>query len=167
MMDYYSEFPAPSVEEVIKDVTHEIYRGSSIDTEGIVLKNIKPSVIRKSILVALERIGGHSSLGSFTGYAMFGKKKLIHNTSIAIIEERFKYLTFKTIATTICKITRLYKQVVHNLYKPGGDGYRAAQADFNHMVIESCRTSYLNHRSLPPINITKSSNSVTQSTSQS
>lgn len=147
MMDYYSDFPAPPVDKVITDVSQELYRDVS-------KKHIKPSVMRKNILIALDRIGGHSQLGSFTGYIVFGKKELIHKSSLTIDEERLKCLTFKTLATTVYTLVCLHNAVIHNRYKPGGEGYHEAETDFHHMVVDLHHSSYLDE-SLPPIDVDK------------
>lgn len=147
MMDYYSNFPAPPVVQVIKDVSQELYRDIS-------KQHIKPSVMRKNILIALDRIGGHSNLGSLTGYALFGKKDLIHKSSLVLAEERLKCLTFKTLATTVYTLVCLHNEVIHNRYKPGGEGYHEADMDFHHTAVESHLSSYLDE-SLPPIDMHK------------
>ncbi len=75
MMDYYSEFPAPPNYKVIHEVSLELYKKYPQDT-----LNVEMLKLQKYIKQSLEDMGGHSRLGSYTGYIVFGKHDLIQRT---------------------------------------------------------------------------------------
>lgn len=122
-MDYYSDFPAPSEDIVISEVSK--YVKSTHD------KNAKIATIIKYTKESLDEIGGSKNLGSMTGYLVFSKKELISKTIKKLDICQHKYLSFKTLVQIILIYINLHNLVLHNRYKPLGEGYYEAEIDFN------------------------------------
>ena len=122
MMDYYSDFPAPPETEIIQDITSKL---STLDKYKS--KNI--FTIKRCVKTALEDMGGHKSLGSFSGYVVFSKKELIQRTEQLL--DNYRMVTFRTVVKIVIALNNTYNVILHNRYKPNGIGYHEAKIDYN------------------------------------
>ena len=142
MMDYYSDFPAPPEDEVIRDVTKELLKILG-DTSH------KETVIEKCVKEVLYELGGLSALGSYTGYYVLTRNNLIESSLKKMKTYKARYLKFKTVVKMTIALDRLYDDVLHNRYKPEGQGYIEAKQDFtDHQT--TTKGTYIDE-SLPPI----------------
>ena len=121
MMDYYSDFPPPPESEIITNVAEELW-----STLHFSLKKMKKIVKR-----VLNDMGGVSSLGSFTGYCVFGRKQLINNCIKYIKTNGTNFITFKSVVLIVLMLNQWYKYICHMRYQPEGVGYYEAEEDFN------------------------------------
>ena len=111
-MDYYGDFPAPPETEIIKDITSKL---STLDKYKE--KNI--FTIKKCVKKSLEDMGGHKSLGSFSGYLVFSKKELMQRTEQLL--DNSKIVKFRTIVKIVMALNNTYNIILHNRYKPNMD----------------------------------------------
>lgn len=123
MMDYYSDFPAPPETEVIQDITSKLATQEKYKSRNIF-------TIKKKVKKALEDMGGHKSLGSYSGYVVFSKKELIQRTE-QLLDNSNKMVTFRTIVKIVIALNNTYNVILHNRYKPNGIGYHEAKLDYN------------------------------------
>ena len=128
MMDYYSDFYPPSEEDVINEVTTILLNDNRYKSKNAL-------IVKKTVKKALKNMGGHSSLGSLTGYMVFTKKELITKSQQLLAEPLLKLLKFKTIVKIIITMTSIYNNTLHNRYKPYGIGYYEAKKSFNEQKI--------------------------------
>lgn len=143
MMDYYSDFPAPPEQEVIKDVVKVVSK---------IYDSSKKTTIEKCVKEVFDELGGHSALGSYTGYCVFTRNNLIERSIEKMKTFRVRYLQFRTVVKIIIILERIYVDVLHQRYKPNGQGYYEARKDFieKRTSTRIPTTSYLKE-SLPPI----------------
>ena len=144
MMDYYGDFPAPPLEQIVPEISKELYKE--------VPNYTKHSVVKKHIIQAIDDIGGHANLGSYTGYLVFGKKDVIQRSLLLLKQEKqLKYLKFKTFAKIVYTLIVIHNKITDERFKPGGEGYNESKKRFNDNLNSISSTSYI-HISLPPIN---------------
>lgn len=127
MLDYYSDQIPPSNQDIINSISKEI-------SELKPHKHIRR--IRYIVKYQLRKMG-RDSLGSLSGYLMFGRRMLLMKCINTINKNK---LSLKTIFHVIILFNRLYKFILHERYKPNGVGY-----------IECLHDYYNKALSLPPI----------------
>ena len=99
MLDYYSQYPCPPEDVIIHDILEIVSKKYCLNKKKI--ENI--------IKTELISNGGISSMGSFTGYHVFGKKELLNKTLNVL--KTYKNITFKNTVKCIMIILKLYKKV--------------------------------------------------------
>ena len=134
MMEYYTEFPAPAEKDVILNISDVIIHEYDIDKK-------KHSAVNKLVKEELKLMGGHKSLGTFTGYCVFTRNVLLTRCAERINKFGFpkSKISFKNTVIVIMLLKELYAKTLENIYKPGGNGYNEAKIDFE------------NYCSLPPL----------------
>jgi hypothetical protein len=117
MMDYYSEFPAPPMDTIIEEISPQLKCKWHY--------NIKPSVLKKVINTVVQDMGGHSCLGSFSGYYVFSRHEILKRSiDILKFQKTLKCLSFKSLVIVILSMINLKNTVIHKRYQPGGEEYQ-------------------------------------------
>ena len=87
-MDYYSQYPCPPEDIIITEVLN-IMRKKYISYCEVEMKNI--------IKEEFDLNGGISSMGSATGYQVFGKKDLVDRVNNRIIKKNMETMVEKSV----------------------------------------------------------------------
>ena len=121
-MDHYSDFPAPPVNEIQNNLSLKLKEYFKKDNS-----NFYKNIIKNEI----DKMGGHSSLGSLTGYSVFTSKELLNNSIRYIEKNGFKYkISFKKILKIVYELIRIKNKIIKKRYAPYGEGYIEAKKDF-------------------------------------
>ena len=122
MMDYYSEFPCPPEDVIIDDVLSILSKKY----------DFADSKIKQVIKDQFDKGGGIQSMGSMTGYHVFGKTDLIKRSS-NILDKTPKF-RFHSVVLIVKVFLNIYHVILENRYSPDGEGFKDAQCHFNELI---------------------------------
>ena len=125
-MDYYSDHPCPSEEDVIKDISKSIHANTRYKMNHII----------QTVKRQLDMMGGQKSLGSLSGYYVFTRKTLMFYTTQFLQRHPCLRLTFKTLTQIIIVFQRLYKTTLEKRYIPNDKGCIQARNNFTILTNE-------------------------------
>lgn len=122
MMDYYSQFPCPPEDVIIDQVLH-ILSSKYKFTESKMKQVIKDQ---------FDKGGGIQSMGSMTGYHVFGKSDLIKRSSKML--DKTPRISFRSVALIIKVFLNIYHEILEKRYSLDGEGFKEAQMDFERLI---------------------------------
>ena len=123
MNDYYSNFPGPSEETIIKEFVES-------KTVGAGYPQWKKEICAK---LAIAEMGGADKFGSAIGWVIFGKE-LFNKMALHYLEKQ--KLKFKTLSKLIILLNQMHSASVENIWAPGGSGFYQAYEDFKQLSLK-------------------------------
>ena len=99
-MDYYSQFPCPPEDAIINDVLSILSKKY----------NFTESKIKQIVKDQFDEGGGIHSMGSMTGYHVFGKNDLIKRSS-NILDKKYK-IRFRSVVLIIKVFLDIYHVIL-------------------------------------------------------
>jgi len=124
MMDYYSNFPGPSEETVIKQFAEKL--------------NLKEPKWKAEICakMAIDDMGGEESFGSCTGWAVYGEKDFTKRALQHLKDYKAKKrFSIKTLSKIIILFRQMHRCSIERVWAPGGSGFHEAFSHFNSLVL--------------------------------
>ena len=118
MMDYYSQFPCPPEDVIINEVLSILSKKY----------NFTQSKMKHVIKDQFDKGGGIRSMGSMTGYYVFGKCDLIKRSSNVL--DKTPKISFRLMVLIIKAFLNIYQVILEKRYSPGGEGFKDAKCNF-------------------------------------
>jgi len=132
MMDYISNFPAPTKENSINEVKIHIKKIPTFN--GISDKYIDKEVTKQFNIVT--NFG--KTRGSAAGWGTFERPEIIQRTKTSLNMLVYKKFRFKAIIKSLVYVNKEYKDTLDRYYAPDNKGMTEAYLEF-----EECRSIYV------------------------
>lgn len=124
MMDYMSNFPAPSREESINEIKIHIKKIPNF-------KNISDEYITKLVTKQFDIVTNYGKFrGSAAGWVVFEQPEIIKNVKLNLNILTFKKYRFKAIVKTLVYLNEIFKDHLNKYYAPGAKGMTDAYLEF-------------------------------------
>ena len=125
MMDYYSNYPAPSYEECKNIIKNELLNSPTIN-KLIENKTINLNNLVEQAFILSDMIENNEIKHSMTGWQVFGFKTVLSKSLyIVSIKEKKRRIRNKRLLRGLIKSTYLlfinYKDTKEKMYKPNSD----------------------------------------------
>ena len=131
MMDYMSNFPPPTRENSIIEITNFIVK---IPT----FKSISTDYITKEITKQFDIVtNSGKTRGSATGWSVYERPEIIQRTKASLNMLEYKKYRFKAIIKSLVYLNKEYMDTLNRYYAPGNAGMIEAYLEF-----EECKKIY-------------------------
>ena len=124
MMDYMSNFPPPTRENSVIEITNFIVK---IPT----FKSISTDYITKEITKQFDIVtNSGKTRGSATGWSVHERPEIIQRTKTSLNMLAYKKYRFKAIIKTLAYLNKAYIETLDRYYAPGNPGMTLAYLEF-------------------------------------